>query len=255
MSFRTTKIEFTEKHFRNTDFDLTAWRQQFPDDLQKVVVHIPARAGSTRIKNKNIREICGKPLLAYTIEVAKAVPGVDRVVVNTDSPRFAKIAEAHGAEVPFLRPAEISTAKSTPYWAYYFLFRKLIDENYPVRTIVTLPPTNPFRNALHLEGLMKKLKECGDVQTVMPVSLAHKALASVGKNGLDTLDVLPQGDNTLFKPLGHFSGRSCLRVHIENKYIELLTNPVELVDIDVEDDILVAQNIIENELYDFGVAI
>lgn len=254
-NFKTRKINFTNKYFRNADMDLTVWRKQFPDDLTKTVVQIPARSGSTRIKNKNIREICGKPLFAYTIEVARAITGVDRVLVNTDNYQYAKIAEEYGAEAPFIRPAEISTDQSSPYWAYYFVFRKLIDENYPIKTIITLAPTNPFRNVAHFEGLVKKLKECGDVQTAVPVSLAYNALAFPEKHGLKAVNVLPNEGNILFKPLGHFSGRHCLREHIFGKHIEFLTNPVELIDIDVEDDFRLAQKIIENELYDFGVAI
>jgi len=72
------------------------------------VAVIPARGGSKRIPGKNIRSFLGKPAIAYPIAAAWRSKLFDRVVVSTDSPRIAEIALAHGAEVPFLRPAELA---------------------------------------------------------------------------------------------------------------------------------------------------
>ncbi|MGI6657728.1 MAG: pseudaminic acid cytidylyltransferase [Desulfobulbus sp.] len=69
---------------------------------------IPARAGSKRIPGKNIRPFCGKPLLAYPIEAARASGLFDHIVVTTDSTQFAAIARQYGAETPFLRPKELA---------------------------------------------------------------------------------------------------------------------------------------------------
>ncbi|ETR71597.1 MAG: hypothetical protein OMM_08008 [Candidatus Magnetoglobus multicellularis str. Araruama] len=75
----------------------------------KCVGLIPARGGSKGLSNKNIRKLCGKPLIAYTIEAALMSETLDRVIVSTDSSQIAKIAIEYGAEVPFLRPPEIAT--------------------------------------------------------------------------------------------------------------------------------------------------
>jgi N-acylneuraminate cytidylyltransferase len=72
------------------------------------VAIIPARGGSKRIPRKNIREFCGKPMIAWSIEAAKASGCFDRIVVTTDDPEIAEVAKAWGAEVPFMRPAELS---------------------------------------------------------------------------------------------------------------------------------------------------
>jgi CMP-N-acetylneuraminic acid synthetase len=74
----------------------------------KIVAIIHARGGSKRIPLKNIQVLGGKPLLAYPIELAKALQDIDRVIVSTDHPKIREIALEHGAEVPFVRPADIS---------------------------------------------------------------------------------------------------------------------------------------------------
>ena len=74
----------------------------------KILAVIPARSGSKTVKNKNIRMFNGKPMLAYSIEHALKSKYINRVVVSTDSALYADIAKQYGAEVPFLRPHEIS---------------------------------------------------------------------------------------------------------------------------------------------------
>lgn len=69
---------------------------------------IPARGGSKRIPKKNIKEFCGKPMIAYSIEAAKASGCFDRIIVSTDDQTIADVAKAYGAEVPFFRPIELS---------------------------------------------------------------------------------------------------------------------------------------------------
>ena len=68
---------------------------------------IPARGGSKRIPNKNIKEFAGKPLIAYSINAAKASGLFDKIIVSTDSEQVAEIARQYGAEVPFIRPPEL----------------------------------------------------------------------------------------------------------------------------------------------------
>ena len=72
------------------------------------VAVIPARGGSKRIPRKNIREFCGKPMIAWSIEVAKQSKLFDRIIVSTDDEEIAEVAKSYGAKVPFVRPAELS---------------------------------------------------------------------------------------------------------------------------------------------------
>lgn len=79
----------------------------------KVYAIIPARSGSKGVKDKNIKSLNGFPMIAYTIAEAKMTSGIDRVIVTTDSDKYAVIAKKYGAEAPFLRPAEISGDTAT----------------------------------------------------------------------------------------------------------------------------------------------
>ena len=74
----------------------------------RVTVVIPARGGSDRVPYLNIRRLGDAPLLAHTIRAAKEAKGIDRIIVSTDDETVAEVARAHGAEVPFLRPKELS---------------------------------------------------------------------------------------------------------------------------------------------------
>ena len=69
---------------------------------------IPARGGSKRIPRKNIKQFCGKPMIVWSIEAAKASGSFDHIIVSTDDNEIAELAKKHGAEVPFIRPAELS---------------------------------------------------------------------------------------------------------------------------------------------------
>ena len=108
---------------------------------------IPARSGSKGLKDKNIRPMCGKPLLAYSIEAAMKSEQFDEVMVSTDSEQYAEIARAYGAQVPFLR-SEITSGETASSWDVvaevldgYKKNGELFD------TICLLQPTSPLRTA------------------------------------------------------------------------------------------------------------
>jgi len=106
---------------------------------------IPARGGSKGVPGKNIRPIAGLPLIAWSIRQAKAVPAIAHVVVSTDSEEIAAVARAHGAEVPFLRPANLAedTTPTEP------VMRHALDwytgRGSDVSSVVLLQPTSPLR--------------------------------------------------------------------------------------------------------------
>ena len=128
--------------------------------MSKVLAIIPARGGSKRIPNKNIRDFCGKPLLAYAIAQAKAHPRVGRVIVDTDSPKIAAIARRYGAETPFLRPKRLATSSAGINDAILLLLNRLKKEqNYEPTHIILLQTTSPLREHRDIEAcwdLMQK---------------------------------------------------------------------------------------------------
>lgn len=106
---------------------------------------VPARAGSKRVKNKNIRRLGAHPVIAYTIAAARASGIFDDVVVSTDGPLIADIAKHYGAAVPFLRPPQFATETSPDIeWIEYTLGR-LRDEGRRYDCFSILRPTSPFR--------------------------------------------------------------------------------------------------------------
>jgi CMP-N,N'-diacetyllegionaminic acid synthase len=109
------------------------------------VALIPARSGSKRVPDKNIRPLAGHPLIAYSISAAIQSGVFAAVVVSTDSERYAQIARHYGAEVPFIRPAEFSGDTSPDIeWVEYTL-RRLADEGRRYQCFSILRPTSPFR--------------------------------------------------------------------------------------------------------------
>ena len=92
---------------------------------EKILALIPARKGSERIINKNIVKLSNHPLIAYTINVAKKSKIFDKIVVSTDSTIYSKISQNYGAEVPFLRPKNISTSTSPDYQWVNFTIKQL----------------------------------------------------------------------------------------------------------------------------------
>jgi CMP-N,N'-diacetyllegionaminic acid synthase len=108
---------------------------------------IPARAGSKRVKAKNIRELVGHPMIAYTIAAARESGLFDSLIVSTDSESVADIARHYGAEVPFLRPAEFAADLSPDIEWLAHLLGKLKETGRRPDALALLRPTSPFRQA------------------------------------------------------------------------------------------------------------
>ena len=112
----------------------------------KYLAIIPARGGSKGVPNKNIKDIAGKPLIAWTIEQAVSSKKIDRVIVSTDCSEIAKIAVKWGAQVPFMRPGELAndTAATEPSLMHAVDWLKE-NEGYEADAVVLLQATSPFR--------------------------------------------------------------------------------------------------------------
>lgn len=112
----------------------------------KVVALIPARSGSKRLPDKNIRPLAGHPLIAYSISAARASGVFDAIIVSTDNAHYAAIAKHYGADVPHLRPDVLATSTSPDIeWVQYTLSR-LANEGHAFDCFSILRPTSPFRS-------------------------------------------------------------------------------------------------------------
>jgi len=141
----------------------------------KILTIIPARGGSKGVPKKNIKELAGKPLIAWTIEEAKKSRLAGRVIVSTDSEEIAEIARAYGAEVPFLRPAEISKDLSTDLeFVLHALDTLEKEEGYVPDIVARFSPTTPLRSADVIDAAIQKLIDNPDADSVRPISrLSH----------------------------------------------------------------------------------
>ena len=121
-----------------------------------MIAIIPARSGSKGVPGKNIKLLGGIPLFAFSIIAAKMMPSVSRVIVSTDSEEYAQIAKDYGAEVPFLRPNEISGDKSTDFDLFLHALNWFKEnENLIPEYILHLRPTTPLRNPQIMEDAVK----------------------------------------------------------------------------------------------------
>jgi len=150
------------------------------ENSPRVLALIPARGGSKGVPRKNIRLVCGKPLIAYTIETALAAKNVlTRVLVSTDDAEIAEIARRYGAEVPFLRPADLAndTAAMIPVIQHAVRFAEE-DEKLRYDWVCLLQPTEPFRTAHDIEQSLSLARAggCDSVISVVQVFSVHPML-------------------------------------------------------------------------------
>ena len=157
---------------------------------------IPARGGSKGVPRKNIRPLAGKPLIAYTIEAALSSHVLDDVVVSTEDPEIAKVAQQYGAQVPFMRPAELASdqAQTHPVVVHCLEFM----ENHtgkPYDIIVLLQPTTPMRTAQDIQDGVTLIQSSGadSVVSVTSVEGYHpfRMKRIVGDNQL--INLIDQG--------------------------------------------------------------
>lgn len=140
----------------------------------RILCVIPARGGSKGLPGKNIKELLGKPLIAYSIEQAKKSRYIDRVIVSTESEEIAEIAKKYGAELPFIRPLELASDDSS----IFDVLLHAIDwmetkEKYVFDILVLLHVTAPLRNTEDIDNCIELLVE-KDADNVFSVAEAHR---------------------------------------------------------------------------------
>jgi CMP-N,N'-diacetyllegionaminic acid synthase len=123
------------------------------------VALIPARSGSKRVADKNVRLLAGHPLLAYAVATARAAGRFARVIVSTDSDEYAAIARHYGAEVPFLRPAALAGDLSPDIDWVEFTLKTLADAGERYDSFSILRPTNPFRQPSTIQRAFQQFQD------------------------------------------------------------------------------------------------
>jgi N-acylneuraminate cytidylyltransferase len=135
-----------------------------------VLAVIPARGGSKRVPGKNLRELGGKPLIAWTIEAAKRSRYVDRVILSSEDSEIMSVARAYGCDVPFRRPDDLATDDASSVDVVLHAVQTLGGE---YRYVVLLQPTSPGRNSVDVDGAIEMCDSSGATActTVCPSSV------------------------------------------------------------------------------------
>jgi len=125
----------------------------------RVLAVIPARGESKRLPRKNLLPLSGKPMIAWTIEAALKAACIDQIVVSTDDDEIAEVASSCGAEVPFLRPAELASDSATTDSVVAHTVESFEAENGCFTHICLLQPTSPLRSNIDIDASWALLKE------------------------------------------------------------------------------------------------
>lgn len=152
--------------------------QPGPQRSVKHIAVIPARSGSKGLRDKNIKPLNGKPLMAYSIEAALESGLFDCVHVSTDSPDYAKTAQKYGADVPFLRSRELSSDTATTWDAMRFVLQEYEKLGKEFDTLAVLQPTSPLRTCQDIRSAYRILEEKQADSVVGVCEVEHSPLWS-----------------------------------------------------------------------------
>jgi len=228
----------------------------------KIVACIFARGGSKGVPRKNIRLLGGKPLIGRSIEAAQASTLVDRVIVSTDDAEIADVARRFGAEIPFMRPAELATDQASEWlaWKHAAQFLRAEPGGADVGALVSVPTTSPLRLAEDVDAAIRAFDPATtdavitvreaqrnpyfNMVRIDPSGYAHMVMAGSG-GPTRRQDVPPIFDVTtvadvagidyILSSPGFFAGRI--------KAVEVPAS--RSIDIDTEDDLAMAEFLLE----------
>jgi CMP-N,N'-diacetyllegionaminic acid synthase len=168
---------------------------------------IPARGGSKGIPRKNIVEVHGKPLIAYTIEPALKSAYIDRVIVSTDDEEIATISKMYGADVPFIRPSHLATDEAKTIDVVLHAIQ-IIDESYDY--VVILQPTQPMRTVEQIdEAIEQVVMQCQESLVSVELATQHPIMYRMLKEDGAMVPLLQQSSTVRrqdFQPYYYVNG-------------------------------------------------
>ena len=141
----------------------------------KILCLICARGGSKGLKNKNIKSFCGKPLIYWTIKLAKSIKQIKDVYVSTDSKKIAQISERYGAKIPFIRPKKLATSNSKEWESWRHAIKFFEQKKVFYEALLILPVTSPLRSKDDVTKCIKKFyKERKKLDAVVAITDSSK---------------------------------------------------------------------------------
>ena len=229
----------------------------------KVLGIIPARSGSKEIPGKNILEIGSKPLIAWTIEIAKRAKKLDKIIVSTDSERYASICGKYNIQVPFLRPSELSSDEATSEDVVSHALKWMEkNEQYQPDYILYLQPTSPLRTADDIDQSIAIAKD-KHADSVVSVELTNHHpyfMKKIDSNGLIShyeKQIFPTPRRQELEPIYVFNGAIFListkiilenKSWYENKCYSYIMPPERSLEIDNPHDLHVADLLLKDHL-------
>ena len=189
--------------------------------MHKIIAIIPARSGSKGVPDKNIRNLGGFPLIQWSIEACKKSKMISRIIVSTDSSEYGKICQDLGADVPFLRPAEISKDSSTDLeFVNHALDWLETNDNQP-DFLVHIRPTTPLREPKIIDEAITKILDQPSFTSLRSI---HEMSESAYKNfeviNDDTLVTVFDRNNDLDH--SNLGRQSFPRTFVPNGYVDVL---------------------------------
>ena len=187
--------------------------------MPSAIALIGARAGSERVKDKNVRRLAGHPLLAYAIETARRAEVFDRILVSTDSEQIAQVARWYGADVPFLRPVEYASSTSPDIeWIAWTLRR--LDERYDLFAIVRA--TNPFRGPEVIRRGLEQLLATPEADSIRAVERVKQHPGKMWEITIDGRTMTPLLDQSHLDVAWHAGQYQALPpVYVQNSALEI----------------------------------
>lgn len=224
-----------------------------------MIAIIPARVGSKGLPGKNIKKLLDKPLIAYTIEEALASKAISRVILSTDDEEIASIGKNYGAEVPFMRPAELAGDNALAVDVYNYTLNRLDQtEGGRIESLVILQPTSPLRKASDIDDAVA-LFESKNADSVISFCEEHHPISwnkyiseegkisSIFENNVrnrqaEKRSYYPNGAVYVFRRAMMEKG-----VYYSEKTYAYLMDRINSVDIDTLEDFMYAEYILKSQ--------
>ncbi len=233
-----------------------------------ILAVVGARSGSKSIPHKNIKPLLGKPLMAWIIEAAVAAKCKPRVILSTDSPEYAEVGKKYGAEVPFMRPAELAE-DSVP--DFPFLYHAAVtmekEHGYKADIILRLPPTTPLCTSEHIDACVQALIDDPSADSSRTIVKAGKHPYKLWRKEGDYIEPFLPESFTGLKDAHNLPRQSFPEAYshvdvialrwktlVENKEMAgkkirgVVIPKLEAVDIDTDIDFLVAEVLLKRRL-------
>lgn len=215
---------------------------------EKVIAIITARGGSKRIPKKNIKEFCGKPIIAYSIQAALDSGIFDEVMVSTDSEEIAEIARAYGAKVPFMRSAKTSDDFATTADVLMEVLERYQEMGRTFDVMSCIYPTAPFVTPQKLQSAYDTLKKEQAVMAMPVVAFSYPPQRSYVLNGnmlemkwKENYNKRSQDLEKMYHDAGQFymyqvESYVRLKGQIDQSIVPVIVDEMEVQDIDNETD-------------------